>query len=139
MKEIHSDERGFVSVTAAFCLSMLLFFGGAIYSLNEVNTKVTERFLNGKTVRLAAEDGARAAMSKIKADVSLQNQIENAPSEQKILSANTDDAVSIEAYAVYRSGKIVILSVASKGDTSARSVLYLKKKETDYVIDRWEH
>ena len=134
-----SEEGGFASAVAVCFLAVLLFAGGAAYSLNESDSRVVERFLAGDRLQLAADDGARLGCSRLWSSPELCTNIMSAGSAQKLDSFTREDGVACDIYASRHSDRIAVMAVSRQNNMRCRSIVYLKKKDAAYVVDHWEH
>lgn len=141
------EEKGFASIAGICWLGLLLLFGGAIYSINESETLVTERFLAGKQLQHAAESGLALGCRKLLDDTALQNTVLNSPREEKLVTLKFDD-ITCDVYVTHKGNKLLVMAVSTRPQLSdkylkadVRLVACLSKQDdtSPYTVEYWEH
>lgn len=141
------EENGFAAVAGICWLSLLLLFGGAVYSINEGETQVTERFLVGRQLQLAAESGLLSGCRKVLDDAALQNALLNSSKEEKLLTLSFDD-ITCDVYATHKGTKLLVMAVSTrpklsemqlKADVRLVACLSRQDEASAYTVEYWEH
>ena len=132
------DERGMVSVLGISALGILLLLSAAIYAVGISHTKTAGRFLAGSMLRNAAEDGVRLGLSRMNADTGTATRAEGAASQHTRLLTGASGDAAVDVYARKKDGKILLLSVGTKGAERARAIGVARMKDGKYYIEHWE-
>ena len=135
-------EKGTISVFAIFCMSVLLTFSTAIFLFSHVEQQTQQRFLQGWTVKRAAQDGVYVAQKILNEQMSTGTEI--VQGKGKIFDLGTfmlkDNDIKVSIQAKEKSGEILVLSIAREKSLSRRSVAYFRKIGSGkYEISHWEN
>lgn len=135
--KIVNDEQGFASAVGICWLAVLMFLGGTVYWISERETLTVNRFLMGRKLQLAAEDGVLIGSRKLLDSPELQTEILNSAAAKKVLTT-TDEDVSCDVFFSHKGDQLEVLARSTNSLAEVRCIGILKKKGEKYYFDHRE-
>jgi|WetSurMetagenome_2_1015567.scaffolds.fasta_scaffold933742_2 hypothetical protein len=135
-----TDEQGMASVLGVFLLFVLMFLGTALFCFSHSEYQITQRFLSGTQLRMAAENGIIAGCELLAADKELCAEIVRMHKETRHLLSREDKSMQTycDVYAVYENEAILVLAISERKQLHGRASGSMKRNGENYIFDHWE-